>query len=72
MRSVGLNLDRWVKKGLLRIESVRPTLYCLEFHLATMHREVDETKPSIVVVDPLSTFVGASFDEVNDIGDAAH
>ena len=67
MRSVGLNLDRWVKKGLLRIEAARPTLYGLEFHLATMHREVDETKPSIVVVDPLSTFVGASFDEVNSM-----
>ena len=41
MRSVGLDLDRWVKKGLLRIHAARPTLYGLEFHLATMHREVD-------------------------------
>jgi circadian clock protein KaiC len=67
MRSVGLNLDRWVKKGLLRIHAARPTLYGLEFHLATMHREVDEAEPSIVVVDPLSSFTGASFDEVNSM-----
>src|SRR6185503_17507228 len=40
MRSVGLNLDHWVKKGLLRIHAARPTLYGLEYHLATMHREV--------------------------------
>ena len=67
MRSVGLNLERWVKKGLLRIHAARPTLYGLEFHLATMHREVDEAAPSVVVVDPLSSFIGASFDEVNSM-----
>jgi circadian clock protein KaiC len=67
MRSIGLSLDRWVKKGLLRIHAARPTLYGLEFHLATMHREVDDAKPSIVVVDPLSSFTGGSFGEVNSM-----
>jgi len=67
MRSVGLNLERWVKKGLLRIHAARPTLYGLEFHLATMHREVDEAEPSVVVVDPLSSFSGASLDEVSSM-----
>jgi circadian clock protein KaiC len=67
MRSVGLNLDRWVKKGLLQIHAARPTLYGLEFHLATMHREVDEANPSVVVVDPLSSFTGGSFSEVNSL-----
>jgi circadian clock protein KaiC len=67
MRSVGLELDRWVKKGLLQIHAARPTLYGLEFHLATMHREVDNFKPSIVVVDPLSSFIGGSFHEVNSM-----
>ncbi len=67
MQSVGLKLDRWLKKGLLSIHAARPTLYGLEFHLATMHREVDEAEPSVVVVDPLSSFTGASFDEVNSM-----
>jgi circadian clock protein KaiC len=67
MQSVGLHLDRWVKRGLLRIHAARPTLYGLEFHLATMHREVDDMAPSVVVVDPLSSFIGASFDEVNSM-----
>jgi circadian clock protein KaiC len=67
MRSIGLDLDRWVKKGLLRIHAARPTLYGLEFHLATMHRDVDEGKPSVVVVDPLSSFTGGTFDEVNNM-----
>ena len=67
MRSVGLNLDRWIKRGLLTIEAARPTLYGLEFHLATMHRKIAELKPVVVVVDPLSSFVGATFDEVNSM-----
>jgi len=67
MRSVGLNLDQWIKKGLLRVHAARPTLYGLEFHLVTMHREIDEMEPSVVVVDPLSSFIGASFDEVNSM-----
>ena len=67
MRSVGLNLDRWTRKGLLRIHAARPTLYGLEFHLATMHREVDEVEPSVVVIDPLSSFTGGSFEEVNSM-----
>jgi len=67
MRSVGLRLDRWIRKGLLRIYAARPTLYGLEFHLATMHRVVDEATPSVVVIDPLSSFSGASFDEVNSM-----
>jgi circadian clock protein KaiC len=30
-----------------------------------MHREIDEAKPSVVVVDPLSSFTGTTFDEAN-------
>jgi circadian clock protein KaiC len=54
MRSIGLELDRWIKKGLLRFHLARPTLYGLEMHLATMHKLVEQFKPSIVVVDPMS------------------
>jgi circadian clock protein KaiC len=32
-----------------------------------MHREVDEANPSVVVVDPLSSFTGGSFSEVNSL-----
>jgi circadian clock protein KaiC len=67
MRSIGMDLDTWVKKGVLRIHAARPTLYGLEFHLATMHRDVDTVQPSVVVVDPLSSFTGGSFGEVNSM-----
>jgi len=65
MRSTGLHLEKWVKKNLLEIHAARPTLYGLEFHLASMHRAVDRFKPSVVVIDPLSAFAGGTFDEVN-------
>jgi circadian clock protein KaiC len=67
MRSVGLDLDRWTRKGLLQIHAARPTLYGLEFHLATMHRAVEEAKPSVAVIDPLSSFTASSFEEVNSM-----
>jgi circadian clock protein KaiC len=67
MRSIGIDLERWTKKGLLDIKAARPTLYGLEFHLATMHRDVDALKPSLVVVDPLSAFTGGTFGEINSM-----
>ena len=65
MRSTGLNLEPWVRKGLLELHAARPTLSGLEFHLATMHREVLKHNPSVVVVDPVSSFTGGTLDEVN-------
>ena len=35
MRSIGIHLEPWVKKGLLQFHATRPTLYGLEHHLAT-------------------------------------
>ncbi len=56
--SVGLDLKKCVDSGLLRFEAARPSLYGLEMHLARMHRDLDQFKPDIVVVDPLSAFRG--------------
>jgi circadian clock protein KaiC len=57
MRSVGLNLEPWVKKDLLRFQASRPTLYGLETHLAVMHKEIKDFKPKVVVIDPISNLV---------------
>jgi circadian clock protein KaiC len=32
-----------------------------------MHRDVDDIAPSVVVVDPLSSFTGATFGEINNM-----
>jgi circadian clock protein KaiC len=65
MGSIGMNLSRWIKKGLLRVHAARPTLYGLEAHLATMHRDIDQFKHAVVVVDPLSSFGGGTVGEIH-------
>ena len=59
MRSVGLDLQRWIDRGLLRIVASRPTSTGLEGHLAHMHRDILTFKPSVVVVDPITNLVSA-------------
>jgi circadian clock protein KaiC len=60
MRSVGLNLERWVKKGLLHFNAMRPTSTGLEGHLAVIHRQITQLRPSVVVVDPITNLVSVS------------
>jgi circadian clock protein KaiC len=57
MESIGLKMQRWVKKGLLDFEAVRPTLTGLEGHLMRMLRCVDRKKPDVVVIDPLTNLL---------------
>jgi circadian clock protein KaiC len=59
MRSLGLDLQRWVDKALLEFRANRPSLFGLETHLAAMHREIERFKPAAVVVDPISSLLGA-------------
>ena len=57
MRSVGVDLEPFVKKGLIRIHASRPTLFGLEMHLVQIHKMVAELKPAAVIVDPISNFI---------------
>jgi circadian clock protein KaiC len=59
MASIGMDLARWVKKGLLKFHSVRPTLYGLEEHLVTFHKVVEEFNPRVFIVDPISNLIAA-------------
>ncbi|MCJ2092071.1 MULTISPECIES: circadian clock protein KaiC [unclassified Methylobacterium] len=56
--SVGLDLRRHLDAGLLRFEAARPSLYGLEMHLARMHRDIEQFRPSVVVIDPISALRG--------------
>lgn len=56
MLSIGIKLEPWVRKGQLKFQATRPTLYGLEMHLAVTHRIVNEFKPDIVILDPINTF----------------
>lgn len=59
MRSIGLDLGPWVKKGLLRVHTGRPTMNGLEMHLASIHKQVEAFQPHLVIVDPITNFISA-------------
>jgi len=59
MRSIGINLARWVEKGLLHFHAVRPTTFGLEMHLVKIHKIIEQVKPRVVVVDPVTGLLHA-------------
>ena len=58
MRSIGIDLGRWVDAGLLQIHANRPTMNGLELHLSLIHKAVSAFKPAAVAVDPINGFLG--------------
>jgi circadian clock protein KaiC len=54
MRSIGIDLEAVVKQDLLKIQALRPTFYGLEMHLVKIHQLVNEFKPTVVIIDPIS------------------
>jgi circadian clock protein KaiC len=61
MRSVGLDLGRWVDAGLLRLWGERATAFGLEAHLSAIERLLEETEPTVAVLDAVGSLsnVGA-------------
>jgi circadian clock protein KaiC len=57
MRSIGIDLGPWVKKGLLRFDATRPTFHGLEMHLLRMHKLVMETNARVVALDPITSYI---------------
>ena len=57
MRSVGIDLEKFVRKGLLKFHNARPSTWGLEVHLAMIHKTISEFSPSVVVIDPITNFL---------------
>ena len=57
MRSVGIELEKFVRKGLLRFHNARPSTWGLEVHLAMIHKQIGEYVPEVVIVDPITNFL---------------
>jgi circadian clock protein KaiC len=57
MRSIGVELQPLIKKGLIRIHASRPTLFGLEMHLVQIHKMIGEFEPSALIADPISNLV---------------
>ena len=57
MRSVGIDLDKFVRKGSLKFHNARPSAFGLEVHLAMIHKTITEFNPNVVVIDPITNFL---------------
>ena len=57
MRSIGIDLNPWVSKGLLQFQAARPTYGGIEQHLLVTHKCVSSFKPAVVVVDPITNLL---------------
>jgi circadian clock protein KaiC len=56
MHSIGFNLKQWVQSGMLIFHATRPTSGGLESHLTTLIGLVNQYKPQVVVIDPVTAF----------------
>ena len=63
MKSIGLNLNRWVGNGLLAHEAWRPTQFGIEMHLLRIHKLIEKHKPQCVVIDPITNLMHGSGDK---------
>jgi circadian clock protein KaiC len=57
MRAIGINLEPWVKEGLLKIHALPSTFYGLEMHLVSMEKIIADLNPNVVIIDPASTLI---------------
>jgi circadian clock protein KaiC len=59
-RSIGIDLDPWVRKGLLQFHAARPTYGGIEQVLLLTHKHITSFQPSVVVVDPVTNLLMVS------------
>jgi circadian clock protein KaiC len=57
MRSAGVDVSKWVAKGILQFHADRPNRHGLETHLLTMHHAVEVFEPDVVVMDPITNLL---------------
>ncbi len=68
MKSIGVDLQKHIKKGTLQIHSSRPSLNGLELHLLTLRKLIKEFKPTTIIIDPISNLITVgSPDEVRSM-----
>ncbi|HWW18691.1 MAG TPA: circadian clock protein KaiC [Candidatus Saccharimonadales bacterium] len=67
MKSIGIDLEKQVKRGLLRFEAWRPTESGLEMHLLQIHKLVEQHKPAMVIIDPITNLLLGSKNELHSM-----
>jgi len=68
MRSIGVDLEPWVKRRLLHFYAARPGSFGLEKHLVTIHQVAEQFKPQVIVIDPITNFAAVgNFSDVKSM-----
>jgi circadian clock protein KaiC len=57
MRSIGIDLERWIGRGLLQFLATRPRTLGIEMHLVNMYSVVRRFDPAVVVIDPATSLL---------------
>lgn len=57
MKSIGVDLEKHITKGILQIHSSRPSLNGLELHLLTLRKLIKEFQPTTIIIDPISNLI---------------
>jgi len=57
MRSINVDLQQHIDKGLLKFYAARPTMHGLEMHLVSLYKQIKRFKPAAVVLDPITNLV---------------
>ncbi|HUS00416.1 MAG TPA: circadian clock protein KaiC [Chitinophagaceae bacterium] len=65
MKSIGIDLSRHVKNGLLKFRASRPTIYGLEMHLVMIYKLIKQFRPKTIVLDPITNLVTVG--DVNEV-----
>jgi circadian clock protein KaiC len=56
MRTIGIDLNKYVRNGRLQCVAARPTTFGLEMHLATIHKAIRDYSPQVLIIDPITNF----------------
>ncbi|MET0839859.1 MAG: circadian clock protein KaiC [Marmoricola sp.] len=59
MRSIGIDLQRWIDEDLLQVKAVRPTAFGFEEHLSVLHQLLDEHEPQLGVLHAVASHTHA-------------
>ncbi len=58
MSSIDIDFQSLIKKGLLKIVSVRPSFFGIEKHLLDLYKTIEDFKPTAIIIDTLTSLLG--------------
>lgn len=59
MKSIGIDLQQWVDKGLLLFSANRPIHFGLEMHLLTIHKAISDFNPDVIIIDSITNLIAS-------------